>query len=111
MADPKSRLEEDRMLRNAAKHLVSSDYQNLRGDVQDKGLASRFAHRMREGAEGLVDDGTQFARENQQQLGFGAALGAGLLGVWLFRDQIADLAERYWHHAEDFAERVVSNDS
>ncbi|WP_340587772.1 hypothetical protein [Erythrobacter alti] len=110
MSDMKTRLAEDLALRNAAKRLVKKDLHNLRSDVEDRGVAARVAVRMQEGAEGLMDDGKQFARENPSQLGAGIALGASLLVGWLFRDQLSELIERHWHHVEELTEKVTSGD-
>ncbi len=110
MTDMKARLEEDRAMRDVAKSLVTNDFQHLRGDVQAQGIASRFAGRMREGAEGLVEDTTDFARENPGRLGSAAGLGLSLLFAWLFRDQISELVEKHWHHVEEFADQITSRD-
>ena len=110
MADLKARLEEDRALRDVARRFVVNDVQNLRGDMEEQGVATRVAIRMQEGADGVVDDGIQFARENPGRVGSGMALGLSLLFGWLFRDQLAAFVERHWHHVEEPAEEVASDD-
>ena len=110
MSDMKARLKEDRAMRDAAKALVTSDVQHLRGDVAEQGIGKRAAIRMREGAEGLVDDTSQFAREHPERLASALGLGISLLLGWLFRDQISEWAEENWHHLEEFAEQIVGDD-
>ncbi len=110
MADMKARLEQDLTTRNVAKQMVTDGLQHLRGDVEDKGVGARFADRMRDGADGLVDDGVEFVRENPGRVGSGAAFGFGLLFAWLFRDQISGLVERISYHAEEIADPGSNDD-
>lgn len=100
MADLKERLREDRAMRDAAKSLVSNDIANLRGDLDEKGLAARFASRMKEGAEGVVEESTAFAKENPKRVGSGLAIGLGLILAWIFREPLAKFLDqlmlRHW---------------
>ena len=98
MTDSRAQLEEDRLLRDTAKRLLERDVENLRGDVEEEGIGSRFVHRIRDGAEGLADDGQQFARENSGALLSAAALGLVLALVYIFRDAIAEFVEELRHH-------------
>lgn len=110
MTDMKARLQEDRAMRDVAKSLMMNDLEHLRGDMQAKGVASRFTSRMREGAEGLAEDTSQFARENPGRIGSGVGLGISLLFAWLFRDEISSWVEKNWHHVEELAEQITSSD-
>ncbi|MDE1466791.1 hypothetical protein [Aurantiacibacter sp. D1-12] len=100
MADLKDRLREDRAMRDAAKSLVTNDIANLRGDLDEKGLAARFASRMKEGAEGVVEESTAFAKENPKRVSSGFAIGLGLLLAWIFREPLAKFLDqlmlRHW---------------
>ncbi|WP_271077914.1 hypothetical protein [Aurantiacibacter sp. MUD61] len=90
MADLKRQLEEDLALRDLAKHLVKRDVENIKGDVEQKGLASRFADRMKEGAEGALDESTDFVKSNPGRVGSVAGLGIILLIAWLFREPLSE---------------------
>lgn len=104
MSDLRAKLEEDRVMRDAAKGLVTRGAANLKAEASPKTVATKFAVRMREGAEGVVEDGSHFAQENSAKLGGGIALGLGLITAWFFRKQIADIVEDNWHHIEALIE-------
>ena len=97
MSEQRRRLLEDRMMRDTAKRLVSSDYRHLKGDLRERGLGSRVAGRMREGAEGLADDAKRFADDNTGSVGAGFALATGAVLAWIFRDELSDAFDRLWH--------------
>lgn len=94
MADTKQKLREDLAMRNAAKHLVEQDIKNLRGDLDEKGVGSRFVSRMKEGAEGVVDESVAFTEQNPARVGSVFALGLGLLLTWFFREPIARFVDQ-----------------
>lgn len=96
MADSLQSLEEDRRMRDAARKLIDSDIRNLRGDVDEQGVGSRMALRLREGAEGVGDDIAAFAKANPTQVGTALAIGTAVTFAWLFRDRIADAVEKLW---------------
>jgi hypothetical protein len=96
MSDALQLLEEDRRMRDAARKLIESDIRNLRGDVDEQGVGSRMALRLREGAEGVGDDLAAFAKANPAQVGTALAVGTALTFAWLFRDRIADAVEKLW---------------
>ncbi len=113
MNDLKDKLQEDRAMRDAAKQLVSNDISNLRGDLQEKGLASRFATRMKEGAEGVFEESTSFVKQNPRQVGSSAALGLGLLLAWIFRKPLAkfidELVQRHWDEMRNTEQPETTN--
>lgn len=89
-------LEEDRALRDAAKNLVTRDIEHLRGDVKAQNIGKRAAIRLREGAEGAVDDAGTFARQHPERVGGAAALGVGLVLLVTFRKQLSDWLGELW---------------
>ena len=103
MSDIKQRLYEDRAMRDVAKQLISRDIDNLRGDVEQKGIVARFGDRMKEGAEGAVDESRSFIEENPSRVASVAGLGLGMLLIWLFRDTIAELFEKLMASLADLA--------
>ncbi|QZH74757.1 MAG: hypothetical protein JY451_14025 [Erythrobacter sp.] len=96
MSDTLIHLEADRLMRDAAKRLVQADIRNIRGDVNEQGVGSRMALRLREGAEGVGDDIAAYTRENQAQVGTVLVMGAAVLFGWLFRDSLGDAIEKVW---------------
>lgn len=90
MADIEQQLHEDRALRNAARRLVTSGLDHLKGDMAQKGLGARLRDRMKDGADQLVESSAEMAMNNRAKLGAGLALGALAMLGWIFRDQLAD---------------------
>jgi len=110
MTDLKAQLKADLALRERAKALVAGGLNHVRGDVSAKGIASRTATRMREGAEGMMDDSAQFVRENPGRIGSGVGLGLGLVLAWIFRDEIAEIVDENWHYIEDMVEQITASE-
>ncbi|MBH5322564.1 hypothetical protein [Aurantiacibacter sediminis] len=77
-------------MRDLAKHLVKRDVEYIKGDVEQKGLASRFADRMKEGAEGALDESRDFVKDNPGRVGSVAGLGIVLLIAWIFREPLSE---------------------
>lgn len=94
-------LREDRRMRNAAKRLVTNDIDHLRSGVEEKGLVSRAALRMQEGAEGVGEDVATFARQNPGRFGSMIAIGAAVLAGWIFRKPLSEAIDRLWQFRED----------
>ena len=90
MADIEQQLREDRALRNAAKRLVTSGLQNVKGDMAEKGLGARLLDRARDGAVEIAENSADLAADNRAQVGTGLALGALAFVGWVFRDRLAD---------------------
>lgn len=94
MSDPLHRLEADRLMRDSARKLVEDGVRNLRGDVEEQGVAARLALRMREGAQGVGGDLAAYARNNPARAGSALALGTALLLGWVFRNRLAQWVDR-----------------
>lgn len=100
------RLREDRLMRDVAKQMLTDDVANLKGDVEEKGVAARFVTRMKEGAEGVVEESSDFARENPGRVGSMITLALGLLLGWIFRNEIAGLIHTLWPAEPDGEEGI-----
>ncbi len=84
MTDRYNRMREDRHLRNSARALVEADIANIKADLSRKGLGTRAADRMREGAIELYEEAVEVAEDNKGAL---AALVAAIV-VWFARNPL-----------------------
>lgn len=115
MADLRSQLHEDRMLRDAAKRLVKNDMAFVRGDVSRKGLGGRFADRAKDGAAELADTAGSYADTHRAQVGTGLVVGVAAVVGWIFREQLAEAVYDLFHdkgpleQAADKAEQLARN--
>ncbi len=96
MSEAFRQLEADRQMRDAARKLIDADIRNLRGDVDEQGVGSRMALRLREGAEGVGDDLVGYVRQNPAQIGTALALGGALALGWIFRERLTQTVEKLW---------------
>ncbi len=78
---------EDRALRNAARTLVQADVDHLKADLKVKGVASRFADRMTEGAVDVFEEAVEVAEDKKGVL---ATLIAAVV-IWFARNPIMSL--------------------
>ena len=85
--DPETRMREDRMMRDAALALVKADISHLKADYSAKGLGSRFASRMAEGATEVFEGAVDVADDNKGVL---ATLIAAVI-LWFARNPIMAL--------------------
>lgn len=89
-----TRLEREMMeikaLRDTARQLVDEDIEHLKGDVSAKGIFSRFAARMSEGASDVYEEAVNAADSNRGVLG---TLIAAVL-IWFARAPIGSLLDR-----------------
>ena len=69
MSVSESELQEHKYLRDVAKGLIREDIEHLKGDVAAKGVASRFASRMSEGAGDVFDEAVSAADSHRGVLG------------------------------------------
>lgn len=90
MADLEQQLREDRALRNAARRLVTSGLEHVKGDVAEKGFGARLLDRAKDGAAEIAENSADLAANNRAQVSTGLALGALAFVGWMFRDQLAD---------------------
>jgi len=90
MADIEQQLREDRALRNAARRLVTSGLEHVKGDMAEKGIGSRLFERVKDGAAEIAENSADYASSNRSQVGTGIAFGLLAFAGWLFRDQLAD---------------------
>lgn len=77
-------MQEDRMLRDAAKALVEADVAHVKSEFSGKSLGSRFATRVTEGATELYEDAAEAADKNRGVL---ATLIAAMF-IWFARNPI-----------------------
>ena len=87
MSDRHARMLEDRHLRDSARALVEADFENLKADLDRKGLATRALDTFKEGAVDIYEDAVDIAEDNKGAL---AALLAAVV-VWFARNPILDL--------------------
>lgn len=87
MSDRRSRMLEDKYLRDSARALVTADIEHLKSDFAHKGLGERAIDRMREGATDLYEEAIDVAEGNKGAL---AALIAAIV-VWFARNPILEL--------------------
>jgi hypothetical protein len=77
-------LKEDRAMRNAAFTLFRSDLEQIRQNLKHRGLGTRLADRMGEGAADMMEDAVDYASENRGKIS-AIVLSAAL---WLARRPI-----------------------
>ncbi len=87
MSARRTRMLEDRYLRDSARALVEADIEHLKSDFAHKGLAERAIDRVKEGATDLYEEAVDVADDNKGAL---AALVAAIV-VWFARNPIMDL--------------------
>jgi hypothetical protein len=61
-------LSEDRAMRDAALILFKSDLELIRQDLKHRGLGTRLADRMGEGAADMMEDAVGYASENRGKI-------------------------------------------
>ncbi len=87
----KLRLKQDRLMRDAARQIVSSDVELLKAEIEQKPVAARAADTggdyLRQIGEGALD----LVNDNRGKLAGGLTLAAAALAIWLYRDEIGDL--------------------
>lgn len=81
------KLQEDRLLRNAAFAVLKADVANLRADLAGKGVGERIVDRINEGAVDIFEEAVELADNNRGVLA--ALIGAVLL--WFARNPIMTL--------------------
>ena len=79
-------MQEDRLLRDAARALVDADIANLRADLAARSIPSRMMDRVSEGATDVLDEAVAVAEDNK---GVIAAL-LGAIVLWFARNPIMD---------------------
>jgi hypothetical protein len=84
MSDLASQLAEDKALRDAALQLFKSDLALIRGDLDERGIATRAKDRLGEAALGMADDAIDYAEDNKGWV----ALGATAVVLWFARRPI-----------------------
>lgn len=87
MSDRRTRMLEDRYLRDSARALVEADIEHLKADFTHKTLAERAMDRVVDGASDLYDEAIEMAEDNKGAL---AALVAAIV-VWFARNPILEL--------------------
>lgn len=87
MSDRRTRMLEDRYLRDSARALVEADIEHLKADFTHKTLAERAMDRVVDVASDLYDEAIEMAEDNKGAL---AALVAAIV-VWFARNPILEL--------------------
>ena len=87
MSDRKTRMIEDRYLRDSAKALVEADIKHLKADFAHKSLGERAVDRFTLGAMDLYEEAIEVADDNKGAL---SALIAAI-AVWFARNPILSL--------------------
>ena len=82
-----ARMLEDRHLRDSARALVEADVENIKADLDRKGLATRALDTFKNGAVDIYEEAVDIAEDNKGAL---AALIAAVI-VWFARNPIFDL--------------------
>jgi len=90
MADIERQFHEDRMLRDAARQLLTNGIDRLRGEGEAPALPARALGEAKDGTAQLLDGAVDFARSHKAGLGAGLAVGLAAALGWIFRDRIAD---------------------
>jgi hypothetical protein len=80
-------LREDRMLRDAARAMVSADVAHLRASLAGRSIPNRIADRIGEGAHDAMDEVAELATEHKGIVA--AAIGALIL--WFARHPLINL--------------------
>ena len=108
MSDRKTRMLEDKYLRDSARALVDADIKHLKADLAHKGVGDRIMDRAKEGALDLYEEAIEVAEDNKGAL---AALVAAV-AVWFARNPILSLfgvepdeADEDWDEEEAYSER------
>ena len=101
-------MREDRNLRDAALALVKADISHLKNDVGAKGVASRLATRMSDGAADVFDEAVEVADNNKGAL---TALIAAVI-LWFARNPIMELFsdEEDADNQDAFSEDALDNE-
>lgn len=99
------RMREDRAMRDAALANVKADISHIKADFAAKGVASRFADRMTEGAVDVFEEAVEVADNNRGVL---ATLVAAV-AVWFARNPIMELFSDQNALEEDEAETRARN--
>lgn len=86
MSDRRSRMIEDKHLRDSARALVEADIKHLKADFAHKSLGERALDRVTEGAMDIYEEAIDVAEDNKGAL---AALVAAIV-VWFARNPILD---------------------
>ena len=97
MSDLERRLEEDRLLRDAALGLFKADLALIRAGVAERGIGTRIKDRLGEGTADMLDDAVDYAEENPGKV---AAVIAAVV-LWFARGPIIDALGRLFDDGED----------
>jgi len=104
MADPASKLREDRAMRDAARGLLVSDIAYLREATKLRSIPARIGARLGGGARDIAAEAASVAQENRSAIGAALAVGAAALLGWTLRGPIIGAARKLRHHARIEAE-------
>lgn len=102
MSDLERRLEEDRLLRDAALGLFKADLALIKADIAERGIGTRIKDRIGEGTADMLDDAVDYAEENRGKI---AAVVAAVV-LWFARGPIIDALGRLFDDGEEDAEPV-----
>lgn len=91
MAPMKSRLVQDRLMRDAAREVVTTDVELLKAGVEQKPVASRAAETGGHWLKTIGAEAADLANENRGKLAGGVSLAAAALALWIYRDELGEV--------------------
>lgn len=91
MADLKQQLAADRAMRDAAKLVVETDVDFIKGDVERQSIGERVKLRAEEGAL----EAAEYTEANPGRVGSAIALIIAALFAWIFRERIVEAVDSW----------------
>ena len=94
MAPLKHRLLRDRLMRDAARQVVTTDVELLKAGVEQMPVALRAAETGGEWLKTIGAEAADLANENRGKLAGGVTLAAAALALWIYRDELGEVIAR-----------------
>lgn len=91
MAPMKNQLLHDRLMRDAARQIVTTDVELLKAGVEQKPVASRAAETGGEWLKTIGAEAADLASEHRGKLAGGLTLAAAGLAMWIYRDELGEV--------------------
>jgi hypothetical protein len=91
MVPMKHRLLQDRLMRDAARQIVTTDVELLRAGVEQKPVASRAAETGGHWLKTITAEAADLASDHRGKLAGGVTLAAVALAVWIYRDELGEV--------------------
>ncbi|MCL6251136.1 hypothetical protein M3P36_08785 [Altererythrobacter sp. KTW20L] len=100
MAPMKHRLLQDRLMRDAARQVVTTDVELLKAGVEKKPVASRAAETGGHWLKTIGAEAADLASEHRGKLAGGVTLAAAALALWIYRDELGEVIAGMLDHDE-----------